>query len=496
MSSCRLLYLDAHKLSAYYWRQGNLRQEGCFEASSDGIAQFSTYLEQHGRDLFHLLANIGDEGYQSEDIPFLRGRDRQALLQRKLAQYFFATPLTASISLGFGRDTRKNEKVLLTALTNPAAFEPWLAALERTGIALSGIYSLAQLGGALLTGLGIQASRCLLLSIQDKSLRESFIVDGQTVFSRLTPLVDSSCAGIATAFANEAPKLQQYLLTQRLIGRDEAIPTLLLTPSAAQTAVRCACEDHSGLKFRCIDSREAAVKLGLRLAENSNDETLFLHLLARATPRTQYAPPRQRHRYRIVQLRRLLWTSGAVALAGAVIFAGERMLQTARLDRETTLLRQQEQVLQQRYRQLSASFPPLPVDKDSLRRIIARHDELLASNLWPAPALRRVASVLDQTPSINLETLEWKAIGNDKGSGEMLILGGNILSGKFAGARQTLAAFDSFVAALEQLPRTSASVLQQPFEIESSKALRSGERDGDVLPQRPFSVQIVVNSQP
>jgi hypothetical protein len=58
-----------------------------------------------------------------------------------------------------------------------------------------------------------------LLTLQDHSIRESFLVDGQTLFSRMAPLTDSSIAGIASSFAAEAGKLHQYLVANaRLVG--------------------------------------------------------------------------------------------------------------------------------------------------------------------------------------------------------------------------------------------------------------------------------------
>jgi hypothetical protein len=57
-------------------------------------------------------------------------------------------------SLGYEKNQRKNEKLLLSALTDPAHLEPWLQRLNAAEVALAGIYSVSQLGGLLLKNWG------------------------------------------------------------------------------------------------------------------------------------------------------------------------------------------------------------------------------------------------------------------------------------------------------------------------------------------------------
>ena len=211
MRARRLLFLGLHQLTAYHWQGGTLHDEGHFTIGPEGYAEFAAYLRHHSGCTFMLLANVAEEGYQPETIPYLQGRDRQAVIERKLGQYFFGASLACAKSLGYEKNKRKDERLLLTALTNPAFFAPWLAALAEAQVALAGVYSLAQLAPLLLRRLKIAEPRCLVLSVQDQSIRQSYLENGELHFSRLTPLQNSSQAGIAQAVASEAGKLQQYL---------------------------------------------------------------------------------------------------------------------------------------------------------------------------------------------------------------------------------------------------------------------------------------------
>ena len=171
MPARRLIYLCAHRLTAFHWRAGVLINEGVFEATEAGRLQFTRYLAEHLKSIFTLLANVSEEGFHMETIPFLRGEDRRSIITRKLGQQFFNASLTTSISLGHEKSRRRDERIMLAALTNKEAFAPWLAALAGAEVALAGVYSLPLLGPLLLRKIGVLDERCLLLTIQDQSIR-------------------------------------------------------------------------------------------------------------------------------------------------------------------------------------------------------------------------------------------------------------------------------------------------------------------------------------
>ena len=120
MRTQRLLYLSAHQMSAYSWQAGSLTVEDRFAANEDGYSAFAAYLEHHPQSTYRLLANIAEEGFQIEVIPYLRGRDRQTVINRKLGQYFFGANLTAALSLGYEKTKRKDERLLLDRVAKMA----------------------------------------------------------------------------------------------------------------------------------------------------------------------------------------------------------------------------------------------------------------------------------------------------------------------------------------------------------------------------------------
>jgi hypothetical protein len=508
----RFLYLNTHRLLAYGWQHGSLRAEGVFDNDEGGLRQFADYLRQHRHSQFSLLANVAEEGHALETIPFLKGSDRQTLISRKMGQHFFSTPLTTATSLGYEKSQRKNEKLLLSALTNPAHFEPWLTRISDAEVSLAGIYTVAQLGGQLLRKLGQHCERCLLLTVQDHSIRETYLVDGHPHFSRMAPVTDSSIAGIASALAAESGKLHQYLIGQRLIGRGESLPAFIVGHPQTIPAIDKACADKGPLSFTLIDSHLAAGRLKLRtLPEDNRSDLLFLQLLATAPPQQQFASDTHRHHFRLSQIRRGLIAAGLCALLGGVLYAAKETYDAGSLRAEASALLLSKADLDHRYQEISATFPQLDVDNDTLRRVTNRYSDLLHQQHLPAPAFHRVSRVLDRMPAIVLEGISWKngqdagtskgatappAIAtNRRGGPEITTVRGSIRLER-ATTRQILAVFDQFVDALRADPANSINILQRPFDIESGHTLRSSDGETEVAQPRQFAVEIVRSNAP
>lgn len=502
MSSRRILYLDSHRLTAYRWQAGRVVMDGIFEATPEDLARFAQYLETRAKGLYYLLANVSEESYQQEVIPYLHGNDRSALINRKISQYFFSTPLAHAQSLGFEKDRRKNERLLLTGLTNPAHFEPWLAVLDTAEAALAGIYTPAQLGGTLLQQLGHANERCLLLTVQDNSIRESFVVNGITVFSRMAPLYDSSYAGIASALAAEAGKLHQYLLGQRLIGRTEHHNAYIVTHPLAANAIKNSCIDFGGLSFVQIDSHQAAQKLGLKTPpQDSRVESIFIHLLGTKLPSQQYAPEGARHHYRLAQIRNGLMAFAGLALLVTLSISMAQLLGMLTASQEASALNLRDQEMQQRYQTLTSTFPQVQASNEELRKVTARYTELQRQQGGPVGFYRALSTVLNDAPAIELTSIEWKQSSESKealpdGKTASASLSGEVRFGKNTPPRTTIAAFENFVQALGKLPGMTVSVVQSPYDIESSRALKGSDRDEDTLKQQAFSLRLQYKAQP
>ena len=511
MKTSRLLYLSAHHMAPYLWRSGELISEGLFATTDAGHQQFANYLEKNLSSTFSILVNVSEEGFHTETIPFLQGADRRAIIERKLGQLFFNTELTASLSLGHEKTKRKNERVMFSALTNTAFFAPWLQIISRTGTALSGIYSLPQLAPSLLKKLHLNDDQCLLLTVQDQSIRQSYFEKGELHFSRLTPLQNSSISGIAQTFSVETLKLQQYLASQRLIGRNQPITAHVLAHPGALKAIQSSCINTATVNFNILNIEDSARKTGLKTAPpDTHCEQIFLNLLVTTPPRIQFATDDQRHGYHLRQLRSVIQRVGAIALLGSLLFSGKFLFDTYNVTQETKVLSSETALAQQRYNDIVKTFPPIPTNNESLRRIIDRYVDLEKHNATPDGLFHEISRAMQAVPSANLESIDWKVGGVEPSPGtappvanqatassaipddsEAALVRGTLKLGANANARQMLSAFNVFIETLKANPKLQVDVLQRPFDIEPGKSLKGDDTTLEDSKPRSFSVQII-----
>lgn len=506
MTSTRLLYLSSHQMSVYSGQPGKLASEGSFATTESGHHEFSAYLAQHPKCVFSILVNVSEEGFQIETIPYLKGADRQAILSRKLGQYFFTAALTSSLSLGFQKTQRKDERVMLAALTSNDFFAPWLNAINYAGVALSGVYSLPLLAPSLLKKLRIADEQCLLLTVQDQSIRQSYFEKGELIFSRLTPLQNSSIGGIAQTFSAETLKLQQYLSSQRLIGRNQSITAYILAHSNAFKAIEASCVNSAITQYQILGIEEVAKRIGLRTAPtNTHCEQIFLNLLLTTPQRVQFANDDLRHDYHLRQIRSGLYAMGVLALVGGLLFACASLLEVQRFSQEADALRSEAELSRQRYAEIVKTFPAIPTDNETLRRLIDRYAEQERVSTSPTGLYTEISRALQSAPAAEIESIEWR-VGDYQTPGvtsapstggnltdkdrETAIVRGNLKLATNANVRQILAAFNLLVEALKTNTELQVDILQRPFDIEPGKALKGGDTLPDESRPRAFAVQI------
>lgn len=480
MSIQRLLYLDSRHLSAYVWERGCLAPEGRFAADDMGFAEFSTYLQGRGKNLFRLLVNVPHEDYRVETIPYLRGRERRALIARRINQLFSDSPLARVASLGHEKAQRRNERLLLSAFTAPGDFAPWLNAMAAAEVPLAGIYALSQLGPSLLKKCHAPPERYLFLSLHDDSLRESFIAQGETLFSRRLPRSDGD---FATILAHEAARLRQYLASQGHIGRQDTLPIFILAPLEEIGQIRVSFSSAGILPPIFLDSHTLAQKLGIKIkTAESGSEIFFLHLLALAPPHQQYAPADRCREYRFRQTRRTLLACAALALGAALPVAGKGYYDSRAYHEEAAELAAREQALVQRHQELTATLPRLDVDYGTLQKVTARFAQRQQTRRDPGEAYAALSRALESVPLIEIDSIDWKVMpphpADTGGNEERLILQAHFRIELETPPHEATAMLERFIEALAREP--AIHVISQRQETTGSPSLSpQGIEDAD-----------------
>jgi len=505
MAAKRILLLDGPFLTAHCWSGGRVKDEGEFSHEPVGLEALAAYLHKHRSSLFYLLADTAEEGFQLEDIPYVQGSDREALLQRRLGQYFYNTPLSAAISLGRAPTGRRDEKLLFAALTRIETFTPWLDTLREAETILAGIYSVPLVLAGCAPQLLDESGQVLFVSLSRGGVRQTFFQQGKLHFSRLSQLATRSLDEIGRTSAAESAKIFQYLVAQRQIPRGVALRTVVLAHAGQIPALQEYCRNTSDLQFEFIDITATANRLGLKdVPGDSNADKLFFHCLATKTPGQQFAPANERRLYNFWQIRFALTSAAWIVLVGCLLFAGKSGLNVYELRDTIDATKAITATDNQRYNSILEGLPKISIAPDNLRTLIARFDALQQRTPAMEPLLLHLSLALNETPRIELTRLNWKVSdrldaglktsdtkrgvappsppgavpGNAAGNWAVIEIQAQLPLGLASDQRAQLELIENFAARLRD-PQTEVRVLSRPFDIESDKPLKSaGDKGG------------------
>jgi hypothetical protein len=405
-----LLYFTAEDHYLYGSNRGRLELLARFSGDDLGVTEFRAYLRDRRGALFTLLADLAGEDFHEEQVPLLRGRDRAAVVQRRLAQRYRDTRLVAALSLGqVATPQRRNERLLLASFTNTQHFAPWLDALEEAGARLAGVYSVPLLAPALAAKLGVRGERSFLVSANRAGLRQCFIEGGKLRFARLERTVDMVPQALAAFVRSETLRLAQYLATLRALPRDgPPLPALVIAPSGQRELFEQTLVSDARVAFRTVDAAQAQQAVGLReIPDGTAAEALYLHLAAHKAPREQFASGTDRRRYFIWQLQRGIVAAGALGFAALALVGAERWLEVMGA-RERASVQQREAVAAtQQIERITATFPVTETSTENLRVTVVEFRQIAERSPAPATALQHASRVLAAFPQMEIDGINW-----------------------------------------------------------------------------------------
>jgi hypothetical protein len=410
MSERRILYFTAENRYLYRSAGSTLELEAKFSGDDAGVNEFRDYLRGRRGTLFSVLADLAGEDFHEDQIPVLRGSDREAVVQRRIAQRYRDTRLAAALSLGHATTgERRNERLLLASFTSPEQLGPWLDALDDSGARLAGVYSVPLIAPALAAKLGVASGRCMVVTSNRGGLRQCFVEDGKLRFGRLERTSEMVPQALAMFVRSETHRLAQYLTTLRVLPREGAAVQVLVVAPAGQRAIfEQALVSDARLVFRTVDAADAARAIGLaRMPEETLAEGLYVHLAARKAPREQFASRAERRRYFVWQLQRGVVAAGALVFAVCTLVAAARWFEAMETRDRAALQTSQSQASAEQYQRITAGFPVTQTSTENLKATVVEFRRIADRNAAPERAFVHVSRVLEQFPQMELDVLTW-----------------------------------------------------------------------------------------
>jgi hypothetical protein len=410
----RLLFVSAHKAAIYHWRGGDLGTSYLFDSNEEGRRLFTRYLRETPNLPVHMLVDLFEEEFRKDTVPHVFGPDRTAILARKKARLFRETPYFHYMMQGREEDGRHDDRVLMSAITNPGLVKPWVALLDENKVPLAGMSSVPLFTRSLIKLLPDAKDNVLVVSLQSISgLRQSFFQKGELRISRLVQLPRYGTQPYGPQIREEVEKIRRYLNSLRLASPDDPVDVYVLVAGDLMEDLQTAYRGSGYGGFRVLDINDLLEASGSkRRVGTPFSDQLFAHRLLSQPPSNAYASPTERRYFTMRRMRQGMLAASVILLASSGIWGGLNLLKALSLSQQTVAAQKKTEFYQARYQMARERLPQTAVEPRDIQVAVELVDTLESQRATPLEMLQVLSQGLDKLPEVQLDSIHWAARAN------------------------------------------------------------------------------------
>lgn len=397
-----------NRVQVYVWTRKSLELAG--EFSKDPGEEAISLLQEYEDYPVIVVTDYLEESFRHDTGVHVTGPDKKALLDRKLNYSFRNTPYRSATIVGRETEGRKDDKILLSALTKPEMMEPWIKLLLERRMRIQTVTSVAYLMQEYSQKSGLNDKHLMIVSIEEGSeLRQTFLRNGKIQFSRLTSLTTKETASLPDAINHESLQIRQYLERIKLLPFDSQMVIKVFSPF--QIDEQALEEYNNDLNtFQCINIQELATTFSLTIdGLEKSPTTLFLgRILQRGKLANVYAPLHVRKYFQLHSMADGLTTLGiSLVVLVALVKAGSLVDTIGNLEL-TENLRNQAAPLNRQYDALTQSFPETPIPSQEMALVVETAQHVTQNSYRIEEALVMISQALTVAPELQITNISWE----------------------------------------------------------------------------------------
>ncbi len=414
----RVFYFAGYRLKVFEWRHNRLLGSCSFEPDAEGFENFAFYLKNVAKVPSQLLVDLVEEDFRRENIPHVWGSAHKALISRLVDRHYRDESHIHIEKMGREKDGRKDDKILLSALTNQSLLKPWLDILHQSQCPLAGIWSVPLISKQLLPLIAPDEKNVLLLSrLILTAQRESYFKDGALMLSRQAKFDRDNRDSDSALFSKESltsgvQQIHIFLTNQRIMAFNDLLNVYCMVPTEFLPSLSNKHLDSDKIKYHYVDLNRIFKHYKIKSTEDYGADVLYSFLCARMPLlKDHYATLKEKlyfHRYLVSKSIRIGSLLGSLVL---LLSAGLFFLSAEELNQKRHLMDANQQLLAKRYEQ---DFVPLEqplLDSPSIEASVELAKKLaLETENSPEHYFSIFSPVFSQSvfADIHLETFSWK----------------------------------------------------------------------------------------
>ena len=523
-STRRALFVSSDKLAVYHWAKNNLGSSYLFDVSADGFEFFERYLKTIPNDPVYILLDTAAEEYRLETIPHVFGADRRAIIGRKQDRVFRGTPYLYADIQGREESGRRDDKIMLSAITSPEVIQPWLKILEEHKVPVASVVSVPLLLQEIKDIIPDMTNNALVFSLQSISgLRQSFVRDKLLKFSRLIKVPRYGTEPYAPIISEELVKVRRYINGANLVDLNQPLDIYFLGNQELLDDLGKTHIDSSMVRYHMLDVDALAKKCGIvDHVRTPFSDKYFAYQLLKNKSKNCYATRKETRYYQMRQINKFLRVASLVMMLSGVVWGGLNVLEGFVYRQQLRADDQKADFYNARYEVAQERISALPIDPADLKVVVESKDVLNTYKTDPVDMFKLISRGLDTFSDIQISQIQWAANINPNyklgggptnstiEDGVQNVLGFSNISDTETGYiyyqiaqfnaylenfdgdyRRALNTIDKFAESLRQQDSVrDVSVVTLPLDISSEASLQGSAKES--VGKSNFSVRVVL----
>ncbi len=408
MLSKIILSVSSKQATAGLWRMG--RFVSCTQFTNDeaGLAKYRLFITSRPNTPIHIIVDAVEEDYRMEVMPHSGGAARTQMLQRKLGQLYRNNNYRTAQFLGRDTDKRRDDRILMMALTNSDSLTPWVSILEQLESPIAGVYLLPMVSQLLVKTLKLKEPNLLVMSRQTAGLRLSYFSEQQLRLSRITPLAGVDEEKIQQLYLSETERTRLYLISLRMLTRETLVHLVYSCIESPSGDLATQLEATQGITCEIIPPATLAKRVGLSLSVLTRyPDLLHMHMLAKGQMRSNLIPNTLLKSHQLLLTRFGLNITSIAAVSIAALLAMNSLWSSIDIKNQTKQAATQTQIQENLYRAVSNSFTKTPVPGAELKVAAELAQKFDDPNQNPQRLMVFISQALDVQPEISVRRIRW-----------------------------------------------------------------------------------------
>ncbi len=421
----RLFYFTGYRLTVMHWKGRKLVGNSSFEPTESGQDNFRNYLIQTENIPGKFLVDVIEEDFRNEKIPHVASKDRKAVINRLIDRYYRSSQdYCYSEIIGRVKDGRKDDIVLIGAMTNPQLIQPWLSILDDCEVPLSGIWTLPLISKKLLKTIKATSGVVLLVSQQvNSNVRQTLFRDGKLISSRQSIINQdmSDISGIGKLAEPEVKRTMEFLRVQNLVAIDETINLHILGSNEQLQSLRQSFKADDLKTVVIHPIAEIQNKLGLKgIGEKFSDNIFAWLCVSQSLSISHYGKQQSYNRYYNRLAATALYAASLLAVIIGVLLTESNISDALEYEKSIVLLAQEEKNYKDLYSKKFKDFEEVFQNAGVMNSAVELAEQIkINSATSPLDFLISLSDVISrkEVGTVHIDKIEWQAINSDEENG-------------------------------------------------------------------------------